>query len=77
MASLPKNDQDFCAFWQKHETTMPLLALQARKYLAISTTSVPSESAFPISNYVLRKNRFSLTSKNLKYCMFLKDKLDF
>jgi hypothetical protein len=77
MISLSKTDQDFSTFWQKHEATMPLLAAQARKYLAIAATSVPSESAFSISNYVLRKNRLSLTSKNLKYCMFLKDKLDF
>jgi hAT family C-terminal dimerisation region len=76
MASLPKDNQDFSVFWQTHENTMPLLATQARKYLAVSATSVPSESAFSISNYILRKNRLSLTSKNLKYCMFLKDKLD-
>ena len=77
MISVSKNDQDFCIFWQKHESTMPLLAVQARKYLAISATSVPSERVFSISNYVLRKNRMSLTSKNLKYCMFLKDRFDF
>jgi hAT family C-terminal dimerisation region len=76
MSSLPKDNQEFSAFWQQHHTTMPLLAYQAKKYLAIFATSVPSESAFSVSNYVLRKNRLSLTSKNLKYCMFLKDKLD-
>ena len=75
MVSLSKDNQDFSLFWQQHHSTMPLLAVQARKYLAISATSVPSESAFSISSYVLRKNRLSLTSKNLKYSMFLKDKL--
>ncbi|CAF1691835.1 unnamed protein product, partial [Adineta ricciae] len=77
MVSLSKEDGGFSTFWQKHETTMPMLAVQAKKLLAISATSVPSESAFSASNYVLRKNRLSLTSKNLKCCMFLKDKLDF
>ena len=77
MISLSKKDHDFSTFWQKHESDIPLLAVQARKYLSVSATSVPSESAFSISNYVLRKNRMSLTSKNLKYCMFLKDKLHF
>ena len=75
MVSLSKDNQDFSLFWQQHHSTMPLLAVQASKYLAISATSVPSESAFSISSYVLRKNRLSLTSKNLKYSMFLKDKL--
>jgi len=46
MASLPKIDEDFSIFWQKHETTMPMLALQAKKYLVICATSVLSESAF-------------------------------
>ena len=75
MVSLSKENQECCLFWQQHHGSMPLLAVQARKYLAISATSVPSESAFSISSYVLRKNRLSLTSKNLKYSMFLKDKL--
>ena len=74
MISLSKKTLDFSTFWQN--TKMPLLPVQARKYLAVSTAIVPSESAFSISNYILRKNRISLTSKNLKYCMFLKDKLD-
>ena len=77
MSSVPKENQEFSTFWQQHHTTMPLLAYQAKKYLAISSTGVPSESAFSVSNYVLRKNRLSLTSKNLKYCMFLKDKLHY
>lgn len=76
MSSLVKDNHDFSTFWQKNENTMPLLAVQAKKYLAVSATSVPSESAFSISNYILRKNRLSLKSKNLKFCMFLKDKLD-
>jgi hAT family C-terminal dimerisation region len=75
MVSLSKDNQEFSLFWQQHHSTMPLLAVQASKYLAISATSVPSESALSISSYVLRKNRLSLTSKNLKYSMFLKDKL--
>jgi hypothetical protein len=53
----------------------PLLATIARKYLSIFSSSVPSESAFSTSSYVLRKNRLALSSKNIKYTMFLKDKI--
>ena len=63
-------------FWCEHSKDMPMLAILARKYLAISASSVPSESAFSVANYVLRKNRLALSSRNLKYTMFLKDKLD-
>ena len=76
LASIPKDGYDYVTFWQEHGSTMPNLDILARKYLAISATSVPSESAFSVSNYVLRKNRLALTSKNIKYTMFLKDKLN-
>jgi len=76
LASIPKDDYDYATFWQEHGSSMPNLAILARKYLAISATSVPSESAFSVSNYVLRKNRLALTSRNVKYTMFLKDKLN-
>jgi hypothetical protein len=76
LASIPKDDYDFISFWCEHSKAMPTLATLARKYLAISASSVPSERTFSVANYVLRKNRLALTSRNLKYTMFLKDKLD-
>ena len=76
LASIPKDDYDFTTFWCEHSKDMPALAVLARKYLAISASSVPSESTFSVANYVLRKNRLALSSRNLKYTMFLKDKLD-
>ena len=54
---------------------MLTLSILARKYLAVSAINVPSESAFSVSNYVLRQNRLAFTSRNVKYTMFLKDKL--
>ena len=75
LASIPKDEYDCSTFWREHGASMPTLSILARKYLAISATSVPSESAFSVSNYVLRKNRLALTSRNVKYTMFLKDKL--
>lgn len=75
LASIPKDEYDSATFWREYSASMPTLSILARKYLAISATSVPSESAFSVSNYVLRKNRLALTSRNVKYTMFLKDKL--
>jgi hypothetical protein len=75
LSSLPKNEHVCASFWQSHCQSMPQLSILARKYLSISASSVPSESTFSISNYVLRKNRLALTSKNIRYTMFLKDKL--
>jgi hypothetical protein len=75
LSSIPKDEYEFNSFWQEHGKAMPKLAVLARKYLCISASSVPSESAFSISNYVLRKNRLALTTKNVKYTMFLKDKI--
>lgn len=75
LSTLPKNGHDHTSFWRLHKESMPILANLARKYLAISASSVPCESMFSISNHVLRKNRLALTSKNIRYTMFLKDKL--
>ena len=75
LSSIPKDDYTFDSFWQENGKGLPKLAGIARKYLSICATSVPSESAFSVSNYILRKNRLSLTSKNVMYTMFLKDKI--
>jgi hypothetical protein len=75
LSSIPKDDYEFDSFWQEHGKLLPKLSSIARKYLSISSSSVPSESAFSTSNYVLRKNRLALSSKNVKYTMFLKDKI--
>jgi hypothetical protein len=75
LSSIPKDNHEVKSFWQAHGQEMPKLTMIARKYLCICATSVPSESAFSVSNYVLRKNRLALASKNVKHTMFLKDKL--
>ena len=62
-------------FWKKHHSDLPILAKLARRFLSIPGTSVPSESAFSISAYVARKERARLSSDNLSYTMFLKDKI--
>ena len=54
---------------------MPLLSKLVRNYCITHASSVPSDSAFSMANYIQRKQRSSLSSKQLRYQMLLKDKL--
>jgi hypothetical protein len=46
-----------------------------RKYCIIPSSSVPSESAFSVANFIQRKERNSLSSKCIKYSMVLRDRI--
>jgi hypothetical protein len=39
----------------------------------IQASSVASESAFSIANYIQRKERSSLSAENLRYSIFLRE----
>ena len=65
---------DFGEFWKKNQIKLPFLANAVRKYCCISATSVPSESRFSIANFVSRKERAHLSSKNLRFSMMLREK---
>jgi hypothetical protein len=73
--SIDKSEYCFSSFWWKHQQLLPLLSQMARRYGSIPASSVPSESSFSVAGYAARKNRSSLSAKNLKYSMFLKDKI--
>ena len=73
--SFDKNEYSFSSFWRKYEKFLPLLSKMARRYGSIPASSVPSESSFSIAGYSARKIRSSLSGKNLKYSMFLKNKI--
>ena len=62
-------------FWKQYGQRLPMLQNMAKFYLATTSTSVPSESAFSSSAYVARKERSRLTAENLSYSVFLRDKL--
>ena len=72
---LDKTDHTFKTFWKKYEVSLPVLSKMARRYGCVPASSVPSESSFSIAGHVARKSRSSLSAKNLKYSMFLKDKI--
>ncbi|CAF1564257.1 unnamed protein product, partial [Adineta ricciae] len=73
--SMAVDRYDPLLFWKQHCFVLPNLATLAQKYLASPSTSVKSESAFSISAYYGRKQRARLSSDNLSYSVFLKDKL--
>jgi hypothetical protein len=62
-------------FWKQNKSVLPNLATLAQKYLASPGTSTKSESAFSIAGYYGRKQRAQLSSENLGFSVFLKDKL--
>ena len=64
---------DVSAYWRDHERKLPKLSSLVRKYGMIQASSVASESAFSIANYIQRKERSSLSAKNLRYSIFLRD----
>ncbi|CAF4970539.1 unnamed protein product [Rotaria socialis] len=67
-------DLDSLKFWKKSMSSLPNLAPLAQKYLAVPSTSTKSESAFSTSTYYGRKQRARLSSDNLCFSVFLKDK---
>lgn len=50
-------------FWNLYQNKLPMLASVVRNVNIIPATSVASESAFSLANYVQRKERSSLSSK--------------
>ena len=67
-----ENVTDIGPFWNKHCKNLPLLASLVRKYSIIPASSVASESAFSVANFIQRKERSSLSSKTLKQSIILK-----
>lgn len=70
--SFIKKDTNFENFWLNFHSEIPKLANLTKKYNAISASSVPSESAFSVANYIQRKQRSNLSPNSLKYSMVLK-----
>lgn len=62
---------DPCLWWKEHQIRYPRLARFARRYLCISATSVPSESTFSKSGWIVNKRRTLLSHKNVSNLTFL------
>jgi len=59
-------------WWKINEIQYPGLAKMARDYLAIPSTSVPSEQCFSISKNLITDNRNRLAGKTIRASMCLK-----
>ena len=63
---------DFIKYWQNNCEKLPILTAFVKRYCIISATSVPSEAAFSIANYLKRKERSVMSSKMLGISMVMK-----
>ena len=63
----PKLDIKGCPleWWSKRETSHPVLATIARKYLSTPATTVPCERLFSLSGHIVQKRRASLSPENV------------
>ena len=59
-------------WWKVNETQYPNVAKMARDYLAIPSTSVPSEQCFSLGKNLITDNRNKLAGKTVRICMALK-----
>ncbi len=74
LTSRQDNSLDISTYWRNNSSKLPLLTTLVRKYCIIQATSVAAESRFSIANYVGRKERASLSSRNLRFSMILREK---
>ena len=63
--------KDPLIWWRENEMNFPNLAKQARTYLAIPATSVPSERVFSKAGEIVSARRASIKSKNVDMILFL------
>ena len=59
------------SYWQQNGEKFPLLAIAARKYLAIPSSSSPSEREFKQCKQIT-KDRITLKPANVEMLLFLK-----
>nr|UMO78462.1 hAT family C-terminal dimerization region domain containing protein [Pandoravirus belohorizontensis] len=58
-------------WWKQREAKYPRLAALARRYLSITSTSVPSERVFSKSGWIINKRRCTLSDESVSLLVFL------
>ena len=58
-------------WWKMHAEEYPLLARQAKRYLCVPGTSVPSERVFSTAGDIVTAKRSCLTSQHVDQLLFL------
>ena len=71
--SLVLSKSSFEQFWTCQSAALPKLFSVIESISFIPAASVARESSFSIANYVHRKERSSLSYKNIKYTMLCRD----
>uniref|UniRef100_A0A3Q1BI66 BED-type domain-containing protein n=1 Tax=Amphiprion ocellaris TaxID=80972 RepID=A0A3Q1BI66_AMPOC len=62
-------------WWKVHAGAFPLLARQAKRYLCVPGTSVPSERVFSAAGDIVTAKRSCLTSQHVDQLLFLQKNL--
>ncbi|XP_034052383.1 zinc finger BED domain-containing protein 1-like [Gymnodraco acuticeps] len=68
-------DSDPLAWWKNNEAKYPHVAMLAKRYLAVSATSVPSERVFSTAGDIVSASRSALSASNVDKLIFLKKNL--
>ena len=63
-------------WWKKNKERFPGLATLAKRYLAITATSVPSERAFSLAGHIVNAKRSCLLPENVRMLLFLAENLE-
>lgn len=67
----PPSLLDPLLWWKQREAKYPRLAALARRYLSITSTSVPSERVFSKSGWIINKRRCTLSDESVSLLVFL------
>ena len=70
--SLPSGG-DPLTWWRQHKSKYPKLAVLARKYLAVQSSSTASERVMSLMGNILTKKRLSLSDNNFSSLIYLSD----
>ena len=66
-------EEDPLVWWNQKKVILPNLAVQARIYLAIPASSVPSERLFSSAGNIFTKKRNRLSKNSVHNILFLKE----
>lgn len=67
------NSIAFADFWRSNENVLSKMSSKVREICCIPATSVASEATFSVANYIQRKERSSLSSRQLRCSLLLRD----
>ncbi|XP_065666555.1 uncharacterized protein LOC136087525 [Hydra vulgaris] len=73
----PTTDEelDCLLFWRNHHAKYPHLAVLAKEYFSIPTSSVSVESMFSLTGLILNSKRSNLSSSNMNMTLFIHDNI--